>query len=135
MFRSRKGWIAYKKSNQKGCPFCNLKAAHVVHDGTYIQVIENIYPYSWWDATKVHEHLMVIPKKHTDTISSLSKSARMEYIDTLAKYEKKGYSIYARTAVSVRKTVVHQHTHLIKTDNRVRKFALYIRKPYITIYK
>lgn len=137
MFRSRKATLAYKNSNQKGCPFCNLKKGdtRVVRDGKYTQVIVNIFPYTWWDVMKVNEHLMLIPKEHTDTISSLAKQAQMEYVDTMAEYEKKGYSIYARTASNIRKTVVHQHMHLIKTDNKARRFGLYIKKPYITIYR
>ena len=42
--------------------------------------------------------------------------------EILSKYEAQGFSIYARAAQNVRKTVKHQHTHLIilNYDRRIR---------------
>lgn len=96
-------------------------------------MVKNIFPYDLWDTCGVKEHFMVIPKRHVDTISHFSNQEQKEYIGLIAKYEQSGYSIYARAPGSVAKSVHHQHTHLIKLDNKKKKFVLFIRKPWLLI--
>ena len=84
-------------------------------------LIENLFPYQIWDGFEVEKHLLLIPKRFTETISDFSPAEREEYFEILSKYEALGFSIYARAAQNVRKTVKHQHTHLITLnyDRRV----------------
>ena len=98
-------------------------------------VLENKYPYSHWDSQAVEDHLMIVPKKHTDTLSDLDASEAVEYVQLVGSYESKGYSVYSRTASSKIKSVAHQHTHLIKTSEKISRFVLYSKKPYIRIVK
>ena len=77
------------------------------------RIIKNIFPYDVWDGYEVSDHLMIVPKQHTETIGDFSKEELQEYVNILAKYEKMGYSIYARAPQNKRKTVPHEHTHLI----------------------
>ncbi len=96
-------------------------------------MIENIFPYDIWDGHNVEGHLLIIPKKHTDTLSSLSKQARMNLIDAIASYEADGYSVYARAPSNKTKSIVHQHTHLIKVGQKRKKLIVFLRKPHLLI--
>lgn len=90
-----------------------LKENLIVEKRKHFIVIKNMFPYEIWDGFEVDDHLLVIPKKFTTTISSFDNKYSNEYFQILADYEKKGYSFYARANQNVRKTVAHQHTHLI----------------------
>lgn len=54
-----------------------------------------------------------------------------EYIKILTKYEKLCYSIYARSPGNTSKSIVHQHTHLIKIDDKSKKWIFYLKKPHV----
>ena len=137
--RSRREEKHYKgslhRSRNDGCPFCAITAGsdQLVEDGTAHKVIRNIFPYSLWDGQRVIDHLMVVPKKHTDSLSSLKSREKTEYVDILSKYESRGYNVYARAPQSTSKSVLHQHTHLIKLSGKTPRFILLLRKPYIRI--
>ena len=83
----------------------------------------------------VTDHLMIIPKRHVDSMSDLSKEEKLDLINLMADYEAKGYNVYSREKESNMKSVVHQHTHLIKTKNNKAHFVLYFRKPYFLVKK
>ena len=93
----------------------------VVEKFEYFILVENLFPYQIWDGFEVEKHLLIIPKRFTETISDFSPAEREENFEILSKYEALGFSIYARAAQNVRKTVKHQHTHLITLnyDRRV----------------
>ena len=98
-------------------------------------VINTLFPYEYWDEQDVTDQLMLVPKKHVDTIRKLPVKAAEEFMDFLGKYENNGYSIYARTSGATSRTVPHQHTHLIKVRGKSKKFMLHLRKPYILIMR
>jgi len=134
--RSRKEHLTYQTyiTKVKNCEFCKLTADDpvFVSESKYFYVVRNKFPYSYWDIQPVIEHLLLIPKKHTDSLSKLPKEAAVEFVDTISKYEKNGFGVYARTPGSVQKSIAHQHTHLIKTDKNTRHtFILYSRRPYL----
>ncbi len=136
--RSRKevkAYNKYRKSEKKpaGCVFCNIdeESEQLVLNGKYFKVIRNIFGYSLWDSQRVEDHLMIVPKKHTDSLRKLPKEAAIEFVDILGEYEEKRYNVYARAPSSVMKTVVHQHTHLIKPLGKPRRLIFLLRKPYI----
>lgn len=137
--RSRKQEVRYKrylqKSDPKVCAFCNIdqSSEQYVTETKYFKVIKNIFSYSIWDGQEVEDHLMVTPKVHTDSLVGMSASQKVEWVDLLEKYERQGYNVYARAPASKIKSVIHQHTHFIKTRGAPKKFTLVLRKPYIRV--
>ncbi len=75
---------------------------------------------------------MIVPKRHVDTIAHFTDDERAAYMELLAQYESSGYSIYLRAAQSGRKTVAHQHTHLIEVGKAI-KAQLFIEKPHVNL--
>ena len=137
MFRFRKSLKSYKSAPKvKGCPFCNTEGqGAIVQESRHAYVMENKFGYDLWEFRNVSEHLMVIPKRHVKSIAELTTDERKDIIDILSAYEAENYNIYARAVESVQRTVpLHQHTHLIKTDNKQAHGALFLRKPYF-LYK
>jgi diadenosine tetraphosphate (Ap4A) HIT family hydrolase len=123
----------YRKNlKDKKCQFCNIKTGspQLISEHKYFLVIKNIFPYSLWDTQTVEDHLMIVPRRHTDTISHFTSAESSEFVKLIAKYEKLHYNIWARAASSTIKTVVHQHTHLIKPKGKARKFVFLLRKPF-----
>lgn len=123
-----------RKSKPGGCVFCQLAdndTSQIISTYQHCMVIKNLFGYDVWDDHGVEEHLMIIPKRHVDSLADLSKEELADYMKILIKYEKLGYSIYARSPGNITKSVVHQHTHLIKIDNKRKTFKIYLRRPHI----
>lgn len=135
--RSRKAEKSYKYDRKKlpvkGCVFCDIDSAshQMIKETANFKIIQNIYPYTYWDLQRVTDHIMVVPKCHTDTISDIKKEHAQEYLAILSEYEKQGYNIYMRAPGDSIKTVVHQHTHLIKPKGKRISILLYITKPHV----
>lgn len=115
------------------CPFCDPhnQAQRIVEESEHAYVIENMVHYSQWEMRSVVDHLMIIPKRHVTNLQELTKAERSDIIDLMAKYETKGYDIFARSPISKSRSVPHQHTHLLKTDGKPGRALLFLRKPYI----
>jgi len=68
----------------KGCIFChNLPAKHskkklILHQGKFSLVMLNRYPYT-------NCHLLVAPRKHTDTLDGLNGEESLDFFITLRK--------------------------------------------------
>ena len=131
----QKAYDKYQRGKQATtCQFCEFSADldHVLSEHRLFWVVRNIFPYHIWDGSRTGEHLMVVPKRHVDSITAFTSDEKAEYLDLLAIYEAKGYSIYLRAAQNTRKSVTHQHTHLIEVRSRI-KAQLFIEKPHINI--
>ena len=131
--QEEKNYNKYRKTAKSdACPFCAINKGHeqYITETKHLKVIRNRTPYSLWDGQGVLEHLMVIPKVHTDSLKDLHGDAANEYVDLLSSYELQGYNVYARAQASSVRSVVHQHTHLIKTDGRSRSFLFMLRRPF-----
>lgn len=139
--RSRKQQDEYRKYLKTivsaECVFCIIKTGsdQLIEETDNFKVIINKFPYSLWDGQKVIDHKMITPKKHVDSLKSMQSNQKVEYVDLLEKYEKQGYNVYFRAPVSVIKTVVHQHTHLIKTTGGPKRFVFHTRKPYFRMVR
>jgi diadenosine tetraphosphate (Ap4A) HIT family hydrolase len=137
--KAHKAYMQHRRvtKDQSACTFCAINEGHpeLVELTKSHKVITNKFPYSQWDGQGVVEHLMIVPKKHTDSLNDLDFEESHEYLQLVSYYEKRGYNIYARSPVSNRKTILHQHTHLIKLDNRSKKIILFLRKPRIIFFK
>jgi ATP adenylyltransferase len=138
MYRSRKTTKAYnpgKTSKQLTagevpCPFCELDDRPVHKDGEAMRVVPNKHPYEYWDKRGVIEHLLLIPKRHVESLSELTDKEKVEAIELMSEYESAGYSVYWRSKTNGERTVPHQHTHLIKVNNVSPHLSIYSEKPY-----
>jgi diadenosine tetraphosphate (Ap4A) HIT family hydrolase len=125
-----------KRTKKNACEFCafTAKSSQVIEDFSSFWVVRNIFGYDIWDGCGVEDHLMVVPKRHVDSISHFMNKEMLEYAKLLQKYESKGYSIYSRAAENITKSIPHQHTHFIKLDNKRKKALFYLRKPHTMVY-
>ena len=132
--RNRKQQKAYDRYRGPltNCQFCDLDRAvnHVIAERNLFWIISNLFPYHVWDGAKTGDHLLVIPKRHVDSVAHFNDEEKMEYIEILGEYEQAGYSSYARAPQNGHKSVVHQHTHLIEVGESINS-QLYLRKPFI----
>jgi len=139
--RTRKNHRVYanhtKKARGGPCEFCNFSVEQdqVLETSKNFWVVKNIFPYDIWDTAGVKNHLMIVPKRHVDSIAHFTPAERQDYMSNLAKYESKGFSIYARAATNKIKSVAHQHTHLIETDNHIKRYLFFISKPHMLFTK
>lgn len=140
--RSRKEEIEYHKyqvslktRGKKECAFCAVdkNSEQYITESRYFKIIRNIFPYSIWDNEVVQDHIMIVPKLHTDKLGALPNGAGNEFLKLIDTYENDGYNLYARAPGSNIKSIVHQHSHLIKPLGKRRKFIFYNKKPYIRI--
>ena len=126
------------KSRQllEGCPFCDpATATSAVFEDDLIYIVPNLTQYDLWELHEVEDHLLIIPKRHAETLNELTASERLAIMDQAAIYESKGYSIYARGVGFIKRSVKHQHTHLIKVTNKKPRIAIYLQRPYYLLKK
>jgi diadenosine tetraphosphate (Ap4A) HIT family hydrolase len=135
--RKRKEEIQYRQHRKRkpdaACEFCAIKAGdeQFIEEGKHFKVIINLFKYTFWDEQDVTHQVMLVPKMHTETISSLPVEAASEFLKFIGKYEAEGYNVYARARQNDTKSVPHQHTHLIKTKGKRKKVIIYSRKPFM----
>ena len=140
--RSRKNHIVYEKQTKldkqkRTCHFCAFQSSEeqVISDHKYFWIVKNIFPYDLWDQCGVLDHLMIVPKRHTDTLSHLKKPEQIEYMELVGNYESRGYSVYSRAPGNTRNSVFHLHTHLIKLDNKPKNLVFFNKRPNILLTK
>lgn len=78
----------------------------------------------------MEDHLLIVPKRHIKKLLESTDAERKAIINQMAEYEAKGYSGYARGYSFVKRSVEHQHTHLIKVSNKLPRVILFIKSPY-----
>jgi len=134
---SQKAYVSHLARKNDSCDFCAFTkdSDQVVRSFRHFWIVENIFGYDEWDDNHVVEHLMIVPKRHVVSLGELSPKEAESFAKVLGTYESKGYSIYARAAQNIAKSVLHQHTHLIKLGSTRKKFKLYVRKPHLLISK
>jgi diadenosine tetraphosphate (Ap4A) HIT family hydrolase len=139
--RSRKEdrrYVHYLKALKKRgspCEFCSMDEndPKFVAKTKYFMVVKNLIAYSIWDGHDVIDHLLIIPVQHATSLSELPSESAQEFLELLSEYENKGYNVYARAPQSKARTVVHQHTHLIKSSGACKSFMMFTRKPYLRV--
>jgi len=125
-----------KRQNGDGCPFCDQEAIDsAIFENEHIYIVPNLTKYDLWELHDVEDHLLVIPKAHVETLSELSTEERLAIMDQLADYEARGYNIYARGVGFMKRSVKHQHTHLIKASNKKPRVAIFLQRPYYLLKK
>lgn len=136
MYHYRQTRKRYNQHNRadKGCTFCDPTAPHkFILETEYNYVIENRVPYDTWELHDVTEHLLVVPKRHVDSLDHMTDVELLDAMRICAEYEAKDYNVYARSIESPRRSVRHQHTHLIKIDRRPARASFFLKKPYLLI--
>lgn len=124
------------QKNKPGCPFCDTaRREKILYEDEHVFIVHNLTKYDVWELHDVQEHLLVVPKRHVESFAEMTAPEQLAVMKQIAEYEQHGYSTYARGVGFARRSVAHQHTHLIKADNKDPKFSLFIKKPYILIKK
>lgn len=125
MFRDKSTVDTHKKyrtdtsSRGIGCTLCKDLSNEVFEESENFFVVENIFPYSNWDAQGVVDHRMIIPKEHIKFLDDLSGEQRLEMMSHLASYEQRGYNMYKRCEQNANGSIPdHIHWHLIKLDQK-----------------
>ena len=126
-----------KKHGSRGCDFCKFTAqsSQIIDTSRAFWIAKNIFGYDLWDGCRVLEHLMIIPKRHVDSIADFTDKEKLDYLDIIATKEKQGYSLYSRAPQNITKSIPHQHTHLLRIEDKRISSALYIRKPHLLLFK
>lgn len=140
MHHYRSNRQSYSRLNQADklrgdCTFCTDETlpGRVIESSATMQVIPNRTQYDIFEGLRVNDHLLIIPKRHLETIDDFTQEEKVGMMDIIGKYEAQGYSVYARGVGSVNRSVKHQHTHLIKLRNVRPKFIFFVRRPYFLI--
>jgi len=132
---SQRQYVLHKKTAV--CEFCNFtsKSPQFIKDEGKFRLIKNIFQYDIWDGCRVQEHLMLVPKRHIQSLSELTTQESAQYGKLVGRYESQGYSLYSRAPDNITKSILHQHTHLIKLEPSRRKFLFYLYKPHLLLFK
>ncbi len=116
------------------CAYADTPEDVTAHYNSFF-VVKNIFPYAVWDGCHVTEHLLLVPRRHVESLSELDTNEGTEYLRLVSELESQGYAIYSRPAGSAGKSIPHQHTHLIKIDNKRIKTLYYNFMPHILWFK
>lgn len=110
-------WLV-SASHQHGnsfCTFCSeLRNHQVIRSLQTMFVIENRFPYEFFDGQAVKQHYLIVPLRHTDRFSQFTHREYEEYHEVLAAYHDQGFSSMTRSVVDTHRSVPgHLHTHLL----------------------
>jgi diadenosine tetraphosphate (Ap4A) HIT family hydrolase len=124
------------RQNSSSCPFCNSETlAEAIYKDKFVYIVPNLTKYDLWELYDVEDHLLLIPKRHVEILKELDDKERLAVMNQAADYESRGYSVYARGTGFIKRSVKHQHTHLIKVSNKKPRLALFIQSQYMLIKK
>ena len=130
--RSKRKLYDRKRKTDPTCTFCeNVAAEDILRETIHSFIVENRTPYDMWEHHDVVHHLMIIPKRHVHSLVELPEVELLDAMKLCAEYEADGYNVYARASGSPRRSVFHQHTHLIKIGPRPARAGVYLKKPYL----
>lgn len=136
--KTKKQYAAYNAGDKatSGCTFCKeVSGEKVIFENNTMFVIPNRVSYDMFEGRRVIDHLMVIPKRHSESLSDFTDEEKLDQMAIAGSYESRGYNVYARGVASISRSVAHQHTHLIKLTDKKPSFVFYANKPYILLEK
>lgn len=115
------------------CTFCEFTVdmPHVIAEHPLFWHVKNLFPYSVWDESRVLEHTMIVPKRHVTSLSEYTPEEATEYMKLVGELELAGNSIYSRSNAQATKSVLHQHTHAIRGENRCITTLFFRHAPHI----
>lgn len=137
-YRKTLNEYAKRNANDKhlaGCSYCSdykNGTYKLVAEGKTMVTVHNRVMYDMFEGQRVTENLMVIPIRHVESMADFTDEEKLEHMTILGSYEKQAYDVYARGVGNVTRSMLHQHTHLIKMENinKFPKILFFIRKPY-----
>lgn len=136
MYRIKKAELRYKKEQAKNsCPFCDSAAVEIIAQTENFYILKNIFPYNIWDRRKVKNHLLVVSKKHHESLHEIDRNLIGEYAAIISNYAGLGFDVFTRGKGSITKTVAHFHTHLIKTYGKKFNKVHFHADPYELNFK
>jgi diadenosine tetraphosphate (Ap4A) HIT family hydrolase len=118
-----------KDTKKTVCTFCdekNLEKAIRQTDTVY--VIPNRVKYDMFEGRRVLDHLLVVPKKHRESVSSFTAQEQQDIMGIIGDYEAQGYHFFGRGKQTITRSVTHQHTHLVKVENKWPFIFVYLHK-------
>lgn len=137
--KTRRKYLGHNKKDRSKnhCAFCGdaQLTDRLVERTETMLVIPNRVSYDVFENRRVLDHLMVLPVRHAESLGEFTDEEKMDAMNLIGKYESLGYSVYARGVGSISRSVKHQHTHLIKLDNKLPNISVYLRKPYVLLHK
>lgn len=104
------------------CIFCNLDTKKVVN--TIIDETDNFYILPALGSL-VEGYLLIVTKRHINSMSDLSKNEIIEYLEIIDRYRENFYKVYGRYPIVFEhgtpkihskikaSSVTHAHTHII----------------------
>ena len=110
-----------ENKNEEGCVFCKVLEGTddlgnlILYRGKFAYVILNRYPYT-------SGHMMVVPKKHCDTIAALHSETRSEMMELIAscvqvltiEYQAQGFNVGANLGGAAGAGIPqHVHFHVV----------------------
>ena len=123
-----------ERQKVSGCPFCSEETIkQSIAETPHAYIVPNLTQYDLWELHDVVDHLLVVPKRHVLSFAELDEKERLDIMNILAEYESQNYNIYARGEQFVKRSVAHQHTHLIKVSNKKPRMSLFLQKPYMLV--
>jgi diadenosine tetraphosphate (Ap4A) HIT family hydrolase len=136
MNHHRKTICKYKSHKTESCAFCDISTiSNAIYEDKFVYIVPNLTQYDLWELHDVEDHLLLIPKRHILTLAELSDKERLAVIGQAALYETKGCGVYARGVGFIKRSMKHQHTHLIKISNKKPKIAVFLQSPYYLFKK
>jgi len=141
MHHYRKTLKQYSAFNAKdatiaACGLCREGSGErIIRQNDTMFVIPNRVSYDMFEGRRVKDHLMVIPKRHVETLADFTDQEKIDQMTIASAYEAQGYNVYARGVGSISRSVKHQHTHLIKLVDKKPRFIVFSEKPHILIDK
>lgn len=140
MLHYRKTKLTYNKHRKNdaikpSCPFCSVaeRGERIVAENDTMFAIPNRTSYDMFEGRRVTDHIMVIPKAHRKGFGDFTEQERNDAMLLIGQYETEGYNVYARGVDSPSRSVEHQHTHLIKLQDKASKVIVFTKKPYVLI--
>lgn len=98
------------------CPFCEPLATSRRQVGATetMMVVENDFPYEFFDNREVARHLMIVPKRHIGEYVDFYDDEQREYWQLISDYQSQQYAIFTRAVGDEMRSVpFHLHTHVV----------------------
>lgn len=96
------------------CALCRVENHRLINAAKTMLVVENMYPYEYFDGRAVREHFMIVPRRHLNSLHDMTRRERKDYWNLLSQFQDSRYASLTRSNGDPKRTVpLHLHTHLI----------------------
>lgn len=98
------------------CPFCSplVSERRTIASTETMLVVENDFPYEFFDNREVSEHIMIVPRRHIGEYRDFSEEELQDYWRLIADYQSREYALFTRPVRDEMRSVpLHLHTHAV----------------------